>query len=111
MQLTSLTIRLTACILNNNMKPFSRRIMPMAKKVASKKVVIYSTPKCPICKRAKAYLTKKGITYKDIDMSANEEAAHEMIHRSGQMGTPVIFVDDQMMLGFNQKKMDEMLAK
>jgi hypothetical protein len=34
-----------------------------------------------------------------------------MIHRSGQMGTPVIFVGEQMMLGFNQKKMDDMLAK
>jgi glutaredoxin-like YruB-family protein len=84
--------------------------IPVAKKV-DKKVVIYSTPDCPICKRAKAYLTKKGIGYKDIDVSANEETAHEMIHRSGQMGTPVIFVGEQMMVGFNQKKMDEMLAK
>ncbi len=63
----------------------------MAKK-ADKKVVIYSTPTCPICKRAKAYLAKKGVGYKNIDVSASEEAAHEMIHRSGQMGTPVIFV-------------------
>ena len=82
----------------------------MAEK-AAKKVVIYSTPACPICKRAKAYLAKKGIAYEDIDVSASEEAAHEMIHRSGQMGTPVTFVGEQMMLGFNQKKMDEMLAK
>lgn len=76
-----------------------------------KKVVIYSTPNCPICKRAKTYLTKKGIGYEDIDVSASEETAHEMIHRSGQMGTPVIFIGEQMMLGFNQKKMDDMLAK
>ncbi len=80
-------------------------------KNADKQVVIYSTPACPICKRAKAYLAKKGISYKDIDVSVSEEAAHEMIHRSGQMGTPVIFVGEQMMVGFNQKKMDEMLAK
>ncbi len=80
-------------------------------KKATKKVVIYSTPTCPICKRAKAYLDKKGITYKGVDVSASEEAAHEMIHRSGQMGVPVIFVDDQMMIGFNRTKMEEMLAK
>ncbi len=80
-------------------------------KKATKKVVIYSTPTCPICKRAKSYLDKKGITYKDIDIAADQEAALEMIHRSGRMGLPVIFVDDQMMLGFNQSKLDEMLAK
>ena len=80
-------------------------------KKAQKTVVIYSTPVCPICKRAKAYLNKKGIGYKDIDISASEEAAHEMIHRSGQLGAPVIFVGEQMMIGFNQKKMDEMLTR
>ncbi len=79
--------------------------------MAKKKVVIYSTPKCPVCKRTKSFLDKKGISYRDIDISADKEAAHEMIHRSGQMGVPVIFVDEQVMLGFNQSKLDEMLAK
>ncbi len=82
----------------------------MAKK-ADKKIVIYSTPACPICKRAKSYMDKKGVAYKDIDISTSEDAAHEMIHRSGQLATPVIFIGEQMMVGFNQKKMDEMLAK
>ena len=76
-----------------------------------KKVVIYSTPKCPICKRAKAYLDKKGVAYEDIDVSTSEEAAHQMIHRSGQMGTPVIFIGEEMILGFNQKKMDKLLGR
>lgn len=79
--------------------------------MSASKVVIYSTPTCPICKRAKAYLSQKGISYQDIDIAADKEAAHEMIHRSGQMGVPVIFVGEQMMLGFNQAKLDEMLAK
>ncbi|UCE97398.1 MAG: glutaredoxin family protein [Dehalococcoidia bacterium] len=74
-------------------------------------VVVYSTPACPICRRAKAYLKKRGVDYKDIDVSASEESAHEMIHRSGQLGTPVIFVGEKMMIGFNQKKMEEMLAR
>ena len=82
----------------------------MAKK-DTKKVVIYSTPTCPICRRAKAHLSQKGISYQDIDVAADKEAAHEMIHKSGQMGVPVIFVDEQMMVGFNQSKLDEMLVK
>lgn len=82
----------------------------MAKK-SDKKVVIYSTPTCPICKRAKEYLSKKGVSYQDIDVAANREAAREMIHKSGQMGVPVIFVDTKMMVGFNQTKLDELLAE
>lgn len=79
--------------------------------MSDKKVVIYSTPTCPICKRAKAYLTEKGISYQDIDVAASSEAAREMIQKSGQMGVPVIFVDDELMIGFNQAKLDELLAK
>lgn len=82
----------------------------MANKTAQK-VVIYSTPTCPICKRAKEYLSKKGVSYQDINVAADKEAAREMIHKSGQMGVPVIFVDDKMMIGFNQAKLDELLAK
>ena len=76
-----------------------------------KKVVIYSTPNCPICHRAKEYLDKEGITYQDINVAADNAAAREMINKSGQMGVPVILVDEEMMVGFNQARLSEMLAK
>ncbi|MEE9583773.1 MAG: glutaredoxin domain-containing protein [Dehalococcoidales bacterium] len=82
----------------------------MAEK-SDKKVVIYSTPTCPICKRAKQYFTQQGITYQDINVAADREAAHEMIHKSGQMGVPVIIVDNELMVGFNQGKFDALMAK
>jgi glutaredoxin-like YruB-family protein len=79
--------------------------------MAEKKVVIYSTPTCPICKRAKTYLSEKGIPYTDYDVSKDKEKVYEMIHKSGQMGTPVILVDDEVLVGFNQGKLDKLLAK
>ena len=44
-------------------------------------------------------------------MAENKEAAKEMIQKSKQMGVPVIFVDDEFVVGFNQAKLDELLAK
>jgi glutaredoxin len=41
----------------------------------------------------------------------DEEKAREMIRKSGQMGVPVITIDDQVIVGFDQKKIDEILAK
>jgi len=79
--------------------------------VSQKKVVIYTTPTCPYCRRAKEYLWQRGIPYQDINVAADKEAAHEMIKRSGQMGVPVILVDGELIVGFNQAKLDEMLAK
>ncbi len=82
----------------------------MAEK-ATRQIVIYSTPTCPICKRAKEYLTKKGIPYQEIDVAGDRKAVQEMIQKSGQMGVPVIIVDGELMVGFNQSKLDALLAK
>jgi hypothetical protein len=34
-----------------------------------------------------------------------------MIQKSNQMSVPVIIIDDQIILGFNQGRIDELLAK
>ena len=34
-----------------------------------------------------------------------------MMRKSGQMGVPVILVDDEIMVGFNQAKLEELLTK
>ena len=78
--------------------------------MANKKVVIYSTPTCPYCKRAKDYLSRKGIPYTDINVAQDRDKAKEMIQKSGQMGVPVITVDNEIIVGFNQAMLDKLLA-
>ena len=79
--------------------------------MADKKVIIYSTPTCPYCKRAKDYLSKKGITYTEYDVAENKEKAREMIQKSGQMGVPVIIIDNEVVVGFNQALLDKLLSQ
>ena len=78
--------------------------------MADKKVVIYSTPTCPYCKRAKEYLSRKGISYTDIDVAQDREKAREMTQKSGQMSVPVIIIGDEIVVGFNQVLLDKLLA-
>lgn len=79
--------------------------------MADKKVVIYSTPTCPYCKRAKDYLSRKGIAYVDYNVAVDRERAREMIQKSGQMGVPVITVDGKVVVGFNQTWLDKLLSQ
>ena len=78
--------------------------------MADKNVTVYSTPTCPYCKRAKDYLTQKGIPFTDYNVGEDREKAKEMIQKSKQMGVPVIVVDDDVIVGFNQAKLDSLLA-
>jgi len=79
--------------------------------MVDKSVIIYSTPTCPYYKRAKEYLSQKGISYTDYDVASDRDKAKDMIQKSRQMGVPVILVDDQLVAGFNQSKLDELLSK
>jgi glutaredoxin 3 len=73
-------------------------------------ITIYSTPTCPYCHQAKEFLTEKGVEYTDIDVAADQEKAQEMIKKSGQMGVPVIDVDGEIMVGFDQAKLAKLVG-
>ena len=73
------------------------------------KITIYSTPTCPYCIQAKRYFKTKNIAFEDIDVSVDQTKAQEMIKLSGQMGVPVITIDDQVIVGFNQAEIEQVL--
>jgi len=74
------------------------------------KITIYSTPTCHFCHMAKDFLTSKSIAYEDIDVSSNIEKRKEMIEKSGQMGVPVILIDNNMIVGFDKPKIMDILG-
>jgi len=78
--------------------------------MVDKKVVVYSTPTCPYCKRAKDYLSRKEIPYVDYNVAQDREKAKEMIQKSGQMAVPVITIDNEVVVGFNQTLLDKLLS-
>jgi glutaredoxin-like YruB-family protein len=73
------------------------------------KVKIYSTPTCPWCKKTKEFLKENKIEYEEIDVAGNQEAANEMIEKSGQMGVPVVDVDGEIIVGYNIEKLKKAL--
>jgi glutaredoxin 3 len=73
-------------------------------------VKIYSTPTCGYCHMAKKYLQEKGIAYKEFDVSVDSEAAREMVKLTGQMGVPVITVNNEVIVGFDRPLLDKLLA-
>jgi glutaredoxin 3 len=58
----------------------------------------------------KEYLTEKNIPYTDIDVAADAEKRQEMIQLSGQMGVPVIRIENDIIVGFNKPVIDDLLG-
>jgi glutaredoxin 3 len=76
----------------------------------AKNVLVYSTPTCPYCIRAKQYLKDSGIAFRDIDVSADETAGEEMIKKSGQMGVPVLDIEGEIIVGFDKPRIQQALG-
>ncbi len=74
------------------------------------KVTVYSTPTCPWCHKAKEWLTEHNIAFKDVNVAVDEKARNHMIEASGQMGVPVVEIDNQIIIGFNEAKMKKALG-
>ena len=73
-------------------------------------VKIYSTPTCPYCIRVKKYLKDKGVLFENIDVSTDQKGLQEMIAVSGQMGVPVVWIDGEVIVGFDQAKINTRLG-
>ena len=75
-----------------------------------KKVSIYSTPTCVFCNAAKSFFKKNNVPYEEYNVATDLVKRQEMIEKSGQMGVPVIIIGDDITVGFDQPRLQKLLA-
>lgn len=75
-----------------------------------KTVKIYTTSTCHYCKLAKAFFNEHDIAYEEHDVIVDLKAREAMVNKSGQMGVPVITVDDEVVVGFDEGKLHSLLG-
>jgi glutaredoxin-like YruB-family protein len=74
------------------------------------RVIVFSSPTCVWCMRAKTYLRTRGVPFRDVDVSRDPAAARNLVRRTGQMGVPVIEIDGRPIVGFDQAQIDSALS-
>ncbi|MEA2092572.1 MAG: glutaredoxin family protein [Patescibacteria group bacterium] len=75
----------------------------------NKNIRVFSTPTCVYCIILKKWLDEKGVSYDKVDVSQDEEARKEMVQKTGQMGVPVIMIDEEVVVGFDKEKIAKIL--
>jgi len=75
-----------------------------------KKVIMYSTPTCGYCNLAKDFFDENGVEVEVFDVSVDDKKRQELIDKSGQMGVPVIEVGEEIIVGFDQERIAELLG-
>jgi len=79
-------------------------------KKRQKSVVLFTSPSCVWCTRAKNYFQQKGIKFKTIDITKDQRAAKDC-ERHGCRGVPVVLIGgSRWICGFDQAKIDKALG-
>ena len=74
-------------------------------------VTLYSSPTCGYCHQAERFLKERGVHFTKYDISVDPVSARKVAEMTGQMAVPVIMVDDQVVVGFDKPRLEQLLAK
>lgn len=77
--------------------------------MTNKNVTIYSTPTCHFCHMAKEFFKENNIAYTEHNVATDLDKRKEMFEKSGQMGVPVIVIDNDLIVGFDRPQIAQML--
>jgi glutaredoxin-like protein NrdH len=77
-------------------------------------VKVFALSTCPYCRMTRAYLDENDVEYDvvEVDLLAGEERAEaiaEVKAISGGTSFPVVIIDDEIVIGFNKKRLKELL--
>jgi glutaredoxin-like YruB-family protein len=75
-----------------------------------KKIVVYTSNTCGYCHLAKDYLNENKIEFTEKNVSSDPQARKELMSL-GFMGVPVIFVDEEVIQGFDKDKLEALLKE
>ena len=76
-----------------------------------KKVEIYSTESCHFCHMAKEFFATHNIPFTNYNVGTDMAKRKEMMEKSGQLGVPVIVINDNdMIIGFDKNKLSNLLG-
>ena len=69
-------------------------------------ITLYTSPACAYCHMAREYLKSKKVNFKEYDIADNPKAYQWVKEHAGQIATPVIDINDTVILGFDRQKID-----
>lgn len=74
-----------------------------------KKITIYMKPDCPYCLKTKELLERNGVSFQEIDVIKDDFEWKDMVRKSGQIGVPVIEINGELIVGYDESKLRGML--
>jgi glutaredoxin-like YruB-family protein len=74
-------------------------------------VIVYTSPTCPYCTMVKEFLSQKGVSFDERDISRDPSYAQELMNSTGQMVVPVTIINGQIVVGFDRGRLEQLTSQ
>lgn len=72
------------------------------------RITLFTTTSCPHCATARSYLKDAGYDFEEKNVKEDLDARYELISKR-ILGVPTFFIDDEIVVGFNRRKLEKLL--
>jgi glutaredoxin 3 len=74
------------------------------------KIIVYSRPQCPFCKKLKTWFRRRQLKFDDRDLTEESSWRDEHLQKTGQMGHPVTEINGEIIIGFDIPALEKAVA-
>lgn len=75
------------------------------------KAVMFGTPTCSWCRRAKRYFEEHRVPFKEVNLERDPKAARDIVRKTGQRGVPVIKIGSSWIVEFGEERREKVPAR
>ena len=84
---------------------------PFAPDTGRQRIIVFTQPDSLPCEAVKLFLDDRGVAYEEKDVVASPNLAYEMVEKYRSRSTPTVVVGDEVVIGFNPERIDQLLAR
>ena len=74
------------------------------------KIIVFTQPGSLPCEAVKLFLKDRGAKFEERDVLHDDEAVRELKEKYNSRSTPTLVIDEQVLIGFDPERIDELLA-
>jgi glutaredoxin len=79
--------------------------------MATRKVIVFTQSDSLPCEAVKLFLRDRKVKYEERTVDDDEDLVHELEEKYNSQSTPTVVIDDQVVIGFDPERIDELLEQ
>ena len=79
--------------------------------MAPRKIIVYTQSDSLPCEAIKMFLRDRRAKYEERSVESNEDIVRELKEKYNSHSTPTVVIDDEVVIGFDPERIDELLER